>query len=93
MIVHLIDGTYELFRHYYGAPPRDDTQGREVGAVVGAIRSLFDLVEPGAHIGVATDHVIESFRNEVYPGYNTGEGIDPVLFSQFPIFEESLLRC
>ena len=93
MIVHLIDGTYELFRHFYGAPPRKDPGGREVGAVVGAVRSLFDLVEPGAFIGVATDHVIESFRNDMYEGYKTGEGIDPILFAQFPIFEDALVRC
>lgn len=93
MMVHLIDGTYELFRHFYGAPPRNDPQGREVGAVVGAVRSLFDLVEPGACIGVATDHVIESFRNDMYQGYKTGDGIDPVLFAQFQMFEDALVRC
>ncbi|MGB2756944.1 MAG: 5'-3' exonuclease H3TH domain-containing protein [Acidimicrobiia bacterium] len=93
MIVHLIDGTYELFRHFFGAPPRQDSNGREVGAVVGAVRSLFDLVAPGAHIGIATDHVIESFRNDMYPGYKTGDGIDPVLLAQFPIFEAALEAC
>lgn len=91
MEVHLVDGTYELFRHYYALPPARDAQGREVAAVRGVLASLRSLVREGAtHIGVATDHVIESFRNALYAGYKTGEGIDPDLFAQFPILEEEL---
>lgn len=91
MNVHLIDGTYELFRHFYAVPSQRDTAGREVGAVMGVVRSIVGMVERGAtHVGVATDHVIESFRNELYLGYKTGQGVDPALLSQFPILEESL---
>src|SRR2546430_9026915 len=91
MDVHLIDGTYELFRHFYAVPAAQDTHGREVGAVRGVLRSVLSMLEQGAtHIGVATDHVIESFRNELYLGYKTGEGVDPALLSQFPILEEAL---
>jgi 5'-3' exonuclease len=89
--VHLVDGTYELFRHYYALPPARDAQGREVAAVRGVLASLRSLIREGAtHIGVATDHVIESFRNALYAGYKTGEGIDPDLFAQFPILEDEL---
>jgi 5'-3' exonuclease len=89
--VHLVDGTYELFRHYYALPPARDAQGREVAAVRGVLASLRGMAREGAtHIGVATDHVIESFRNALWPGYKTGEGIDPVLFAQFPLLEEEL---
>ena len=91
MDVHLIDGTYELFRHFYAVPAAADTQGREVGAVVGVLRSVLSMLERGAtHIGVATDHVVESFRNELYAGYKTSEGVAPELLSQFPILEEAL---
>ncbi len=90
MIVHLVDGTYELFRHHFGAPERTAPDGREVGAVFGVLQSMMSLGQPGDVIGVATDHVIESFRNELYEGYKTGEGIDPILFAQFPILEEGL---
>ncbi|HEY8535120.1 MAG TPA: 5'-3' exonuclease H3TH domain-containing protein [Vicinamibacterales bacterium] len=91
MIVHLVDGTYELFRHYYAVPRRKDADGREVGAVRGVVQSLLGLVTGGAtHIGVATDHVIESFRNRLWPGYKTGDGIEPDLRSQFPLLEEAL---
>jgi 5'-3' exonuclease len=92
MNVHLVDGTYELFRSYFGAPPKTAPDGREVGATVGLMRSLVALVTtPGAtHIGCAFDHVIESFRNDLYPGYKTGEGIDPDLFSQFHLAEEAV---
>ena len=92
MIVHLIDGTYELFRHFYAVPPARDASGVEVAAVRGVIGSLRGMLNSGAatHIGVATDHVIESFRNELWPGYKTGEGIDPSLLSQFPLLEEAL---
>ena len=91
MVVHLIDGTYELFRHYYALPPAQDAQGREVAAVRGVLTSLNGLLQSGAtHIGVATDHVIESFRNGLWHGYKTGEGIDPALFAQFPLLEAAL---
>lgn len=91
MEVHLIDGTYELFRHYYAQPPAKDGNGIEIGAVRGVIASLFHLVQGGAtHIGVATDHVIESFRNRLWPGYKTGEGIEPALLAQFPILEDAI---
>lgn len=91
MDVYLIDGTYELFRHFYAVPPARDRDGREVGAVRGVLRSLLGMMTVNTtHIGVATDHVIESFRNELWPGYKTGEGIDPDLFSQFPLLEDML---
>jgi len=91
VIVHLVDGTYELFRHYYAVPPARDEQGREVAAVRGVLASMRSLAREGAtHIGVATDHVIESFRNRLWPGYKTGEGIEPDLFAQFPLLEEAL---
>jgi 5'-3' exonuclease len=91
MDVHLVDGTYELFRHFYAVPAALDESGREIGAVRGVIRSVLGMIEQGAtHIGVATDHVVESFRNELYGGYKTGEGVDPALLSQFPILEEAL---
>lgn len=91
MIVHLIDGTFELFRHFYGVPPARDRGGMEVGAVRGVLASIRGMVNGGAtHVGVATDHVIESFRNQLYPGYKTGEGIDPALWAQFPLLEETL---
>lgn len=89
--IHLIDGTYELFRHFYAVPPARDAEGREVGAVRGVLASLLGLLKEGAtHIAVATDHVIESFRNGLWPGYKTGSGIDPNLLSQFPLLEEVL---
>ena len=92
MQVHLVDGTYELFRHYYAPRPgRLDPDGVEVGAVRGVVTSVVDLLAEGAtHVGVATDHVVESFRNDLYDGYKTGEGIDPDLFAQFPLLEEAL---
>ncbi len=89
--IHLIDGTYELFRHFYAVPSARDAEGREVGAVRGVLASLLGLLKEGAtHIAVATDHVIESFRNGLWPGYKTGAGIDPNLLSQFPLLEEVL---
>ena len=92
MDVYLIDGTYELFRHYYAVPSARDKDGREVGAVRGVLRSLLGMMTVGdTYIGVATDHVIESFRNQLWPGYKTGEGIEPELFSQFPLLEEMLV--
>ena len=91
MDVHLVDGTYELFRHFFAVPSALDTQGAEVSAVRGVLTSVVGLIEAGAtHLGVATDHVVESFRNELYPGYKTGEGIPPLLFAQFPVLEEAL---
>ncbi len=91
MRVHLIDGTYELFRHFYAWPSMRDAEGREVGAVKGVLASILAMAKDGAtHFGVATDHVIESFRNELWPGYKTGAGIDPDLFSQFALLEDAL---
>jgi 5'-3' exonuclease len=91
MQVHAVDGTYELFRHFFAVPPSQDPSGREVGAVVGVVRSIVALLEDGAtHVGVATDHVIESFRNDLWHGYKTGEGIDPALRSQFEPLEDAL---
>lgn len=91
MIVHLIDGTFELFRHFYAVPSAKDRGGMEVGAVRGVVASIRGLLNGGAtHVGVATDHVIESFRNDLYPGYKTGEGIEPALWAQFPLLEEAL---
>src|SRR5690242_18568717 len=91
MDVHLIDGTYELFRHFFAVPAASDVSGREVGAVRGVLNSVLSMIEQGAtHIGVATDHVVESFRNDLYPGYKTSEGVAPELLSQFPILEEAL---
>ena len=91
MDVHLVDGTYELFRHFYAVPSARDADGREVAAVRGVVASVRGMINGGArHIGVATDHVIESFRNDLWPGYKTGEGIDPNLLAQFPLLEEAL---
>jgi 5'-3' exonuclease len=89
--VHLIDGTYELFRHFYALPSARDSDGNEVAAVRGVVASLFSMLQSGVtHIGVATDHVIESFRNDLWPGYKTGAGIDPDLLKQFPLLEEAV---
>jgi len=91
MDVYLIDGTYELFRDFYAVPPARDRDGREVGAVRGVLRSLLGMMTVNTtHIGVATDHVIESFRNQLWPGYKTGDGIDPALLSQFSLLEDML---
>jgi 5'-3' exonuclease len=91
MDVYLIDGTYELFRYFYAVPAAADVNGQEVGAVRGVLGSVLSMIERGAtHIGVATDHVVESFRNDLYSGYKTSEGVDPQLLSQFPILEEAL---
>ncbi|MFN7589677.1 MAG: 5'-3' exonuclease H3TH domain-containing protein [Planctomycetota bacterium] len=93
MHVHLIDGTYELYRSYYGAPPAQDPNGREVGGVRGLLASLVSLLrEPGVtHVGIAFDTVIESFRNELFAGYKTGTGIEPALWAQFPLAERAAL--
>jgi len=91
MDVHLIDGTYELFRYFFAVPGAQDNEGREIGAVRGVLRSILAMIEQGAtHLGVATDHVIESFRNGLYPGYKTSAGVPEPLLSQFPILEEGL---
>ena len=91
MEVHLVDGTYELFRYYYAVPSARDREGLEVGAVRGVLGSLLGMISGGAtHIAVATDHVIESFRNGLWTGYKTGEGIEPDLLAQFPLLEETL---
>ncbi|HEX4603609.1 MAG TPA: 5'-3' exonuclease H3TH domain-containing protein [Candidatus Angelobacter sp.] len=91
MDVYLIDGTYELFRHFFAVPSMADAAGQEIGAVRGVLTSVLSMIEKGAtHLGVATDHVVESFRNDLYPGYKTSEGVAPELLSQFPILEEAL---
>ncbi len=92
MKIHLIDGTYELFRNHFGAPPKKAPDGHEVGATLGLIRSLLMLLQSGdvTHIGVAFDHVIESFRNDLYAGYKTGDGVDPNLLAQFPLAEKAV---
>jgi 5'-3' exonuclease len=89
--IYLVDGTYELFRHYYALPSARDADGREVAAVRGVLASLLGMINGGAkHVAVATDHVIESFRNELWTDYKTGEGIEPDLLAQFPLLEEVL---
>jgi 5'-3' exonuclease len=92
LIVHLIDGTYELFRHFYGARRFNKGEDAPMGAVFGVLGTVLQMIETGAtHIGVATDHVIESFRNELWSGYKTGEGIEPALWRQFHPLEEALV--
>lgn len=91
MEIYLVDGTYELFRHYYALPSARDRDGREVAAVRGVLSSVLGMVKGGAtHVAVATDHVIESFRNELWEGYKTGDGIEPDLLAQFPLLEDVL---
>lgn len=91
MDVYLIDGTYELFRHYYALPSARDAAGREVAAVRGVVASVQGMIRQGAtHLGVATDHIIESFRNRLWPGYKTGDGVDPELLAQFQPLEDAL---
>ncbi len=92
MQVHLVDGTYELFRYFYSpGGGHENAAGEQVGAVRGVMRSLVGMLEDGAtHLGVATDHVIESFRNDLWPGYKTGEGVDPLLKAQFPWLEDAV---
>ena len=91
MVVHLVDGTYELFRHFYGLRRFTKGKDRPFGGVVGVLQTVLQMIEKGAtHIGVATDHVIESFRNDLWPGYKTGEGIEPALWAQFHPLEEAL---
>lgn len=92
MKIHLVDGTYELFRNHFGAPPRKAPNGREVGATLGLLRSMLMLVTSPdvTHVAVAFDHVIESFRNKMYAGYKTGAGVDPNLMEQFPLAEKAI---
>jgi len=91
VLIHLVDGTYELFRHFFAVPSRQDAAGREIGAMRGVVENIARLLESGAtHVGVATDHVIESFRNEIFDGYKTGAGIDPTLRAQFEPMEAAL---
>src|SRR6267142_3375889 len=91
MIVHLIDGTYELFRHFYGQRTFNKGKDKPLGAVAGVLHSVLEMIETGAtHVGVATDHVIESFRNDLWPDYKTGEGIEPNLLEQFLPLEDAL---
>ena len=90
MNVFLVDGTYELFRHFYAVPRTTSVDGIEIGAVRGVIGSMLGMLEDATHIGVATDHVVESFRNELWPGYKTSEGLDPEVLSQFQPLEDAL---
>src|SRR3954468_24265188 len=91
MIVHLIDGTYELFRHFYGLRSFNKGKDKPFGATVGVLNGVLEMIEEGTtHLGVATDHVIESFRNELWADYKTGAGIEPVLWQQFVPLEEAL---
>ena len=92
MKIHLVDGTYELFRNHFGAPPKQAPDGRQVGATLGLVRSLLMLLTtPGvSHVACAFDHVIESFRNDLFAGYKTGAGVDPSLLEQFPLAEEAV---
>ena len=91
MDVYLVDGTYELFRYFFAVPSAKDLRGAEIGAVRGVLSSVMSMIESGVtHIGVATDHVVESFRNDLFPGYKTAEGVPPELLSQFPLLEDAL---
>ncbi len=91
MKIYLVDGTYELFRHFFAVPSVRDMNGQEVGAVRGVLNSVLSMIDDGVtHVGVATDHIVESFRNDLYPDYKTSEGVAPELLSQFPILEEAL---
>jgi 5'-3' exonuclease len=91
MIVHLVDGTYELFRHFYGLRRFSKGQDRPFGAVIGVLQTVLQMIEGGTtHVGVATDHVIESFRNHLWPGYKTGDGVEPALLAQFHPLEDAL---
>lgn len=92
MVIHLIDGTYELFRHFYGLRRFNKGNDKPLGAANGVLHTVLELIEQGAtHVGVATDHVIESFRNQLWPGYKTGEGIEPALWAQFHPLERALV--
>jgi 5'-3' exonuclease len=94
MRVHLVDGTYELFRYHFALPSHVTAEGREVAATRGVVGSMLGLLEDGAtHVGIATDHVVESFRNDLWPGYKTSAGMPPELLSQFPLLEEALVAA
>src|SRR5437762_2297997 len=91
MNIHLVDGTYELFRYFFAVPSATDRDGQEIGATRGVLGTVLSMIEKGAtHVGVATDHVVESFRNELYAGYKTAEGVPADLLAQFSVLEESL---
>src|SRR5436305_3189100 len=91
MQIYLVDGTYELFRHYYAVPSARDAQGREVGAVRGVLASMLGMLKGGVtHLAVATDHIVESFRNDLWADYKTSVGVEPDLLAQFPLLEEVL---
>ena len=91
MDTHLVDGTYELFRYFFGAPSHRNADGEEVAAVRGVVGTILQLIDDGAtHVGVATDHVVSSFRNELYAGYKTDEGMDPAILGQFGLLEDAL---
>lgn len=91
MEIYLVDGTYELFRHYFALPDSQDESGQEIAATRGVVTSILSLLANGVtHVGVATDHVVESFRNDLYAGYKTSEGVEEALLSQFPLVEEAL---
>ncbi len=91
MDIYLVDGTYELFRYFFAHPPHLNEKGEQVAATRGVLGSIASMLESGVtHVGVATDHVIESFRNDLWPGYKTSEGVDPSLLEQFPLLEEAL---
>src|SRR5215218_769936 len=91
MMVHILDGTYELFRHYYGRRRLDQDKNAAFGAVTGVLHTVLEMIEKGAtHLGVATDHVIESFRNRLWPGYKTAQGVERALLAQFHPLEEAL---
>jgi 5'-3' exonuclease len=93
MVVHLVDGTYELFRHFYGRRRGGRSDEQRFGAAAGVLSTVLQMLETGAtHVGVATDHVIESFRNDLWPGYKTGAGVDPALRAQFEPLEEALVE-
>src|SRR5919205_2184474 len=94
MIVHLLDGTYELFRHFYGLRRFNKGKDAPLGAVFGVLNTVLQLLETEAtHVGVATDHVIESFRNDLWPGYKTSAGMEPALLAQIPVMEELLVAA
>src|SRR5687768_1471879 len=91
IVVHLVDGTYELFRHFYGQRRFNKGQDKPFGAVAGVLHSVLEFLERGEmHVGVATDHVIESFRNRMWPGYKTGDGVEPALMAQFQPLADAL---
>ena len=94
MQVHLVDGTYELYRHHFALPSRANSDGMEVAATRGVVTSMFNMLEEGAtHVGIATDRTVDSFRNELWDGYKSGEDLDPELGDQFPLLDEVLVAA